>query len=199
MIQFVGKVRKERRWPRTFRWTRDAYLQLHEDGFFSGSRVELIEGRIVDVPPQKNPHVIAIENVRAALERVFHKNFWVRTQATLDLGRSSLPDPDVAVVPGPRRAEGDYPTEALLVVEVSDSTLWFDRKRKSKIYAEANIPEYWILDLVHRQLEIRRNPVHDPAHQPRHQYASVTIHGPKERVAPLASQNARITVAKLLP
>jgi Uma2 family endonuclease len=199
VIQFVSQARRQRRAPRSFKWTREAYLQLHEEGFFKGSQVELIEGRIIDVPAQKNPHVIAVENARAELTRIFRRNYWVRTQATLNLGRLSLPDPDVAVVPGPRRADVDFPTEALLVVEVSDTTLWFDRERKSRIYAEANIQEYWILDLVHRQFAVRRNPVHDPSHQPRHQYASVTIHGPKERVSPLAVPSARISVVKLLP
>jgi len=123
----------------------------------------------------------------------------VRAQATLSLGANAAPDPDVAVVPGPRRADVDYPTEAVLVVEVSDTTLWFDRTRKARTYARAGIREYWVLDLVHRQLVVYREPISDPARRPQHQYSVVTILGPKDSISPLAAPRARVRVAKLLP
>jgi len=82
---------------------------------------------------------------------------------------------------------------------VSDTTLWFDRTRKSRTYARAGIPEYWVLNLVHRQLEVYRNPVNDPDRRPHHQYSVITVLGPKDKVTPLAAPRARIAVARLLP
>ena len=82
---------------------------------------------------------------------------------------------------------------------MSDTTLWFDRNRKARTYARAGIEEYWVVDLVHRQLEVYRQPVTDPSRRPRHQYSLVTILGPKDKVTPLAAPGARVAVSKLLP
>jgi len=185
--------------PARFRWTREQYFHLTDLGYFAGQRVELIDGEILHIPAQKTPHVIGVEKSKAALQKAFGRAYWVRAQATLSLGPNAAPDPDVAVVAGPRRADIDYPTEAVLVVEVSDTTLWFDRTRKARTYARAGVPEYWVLDLVHRQLVVYRGPINDPARRPRHQYSAVTILGPKDSVSPLAAPRASIRVARLLP
>lgn len=185
--------------PALHRWTREEYFRLSESGYFDGKRVELIGGRIIDMPSQKNAHVIAVEKAQDQLKKAFGRGYWVRGQASLSLGPRSVPDPDVAVVPGPRRADVDYPTTADLVVEVSDSTLWLDRTRKVRIYAEAGIAEYWIVNLVDRRLEVRRDPVDIPTHRPRHHYATVVVLKPGQFVAPLAAPRAKIAVARLLP
>jgi Uma2 family endonuclease len=195
----AAKSARKRLLPAAHRWTREEYFDLLSRGYFAGKRVELVDGRIIDMPAQKNPHLMGIENTAIALAKAFGRGFWVRSQATLNLGPHSVPDPDVAVVRGPRRADVDYPTKAVLVVEVSDTTLWFDRTRKSRAYARAGVAEYWIVDLVHRQLEVYRNPVSDPTRQPPHQYAAVTVLGPKDKISPLAAPRAKIPVGRLLP
>jgi Uma2 family endonuclease len=112
-----------------------------------------------------------------------------------------MPDPDVAVVPGsPRTApRHGIPTTALLVVEVSESTLSVDRNLMGSLYAAGGIADYWIVNLVQRQLEIYRNPVADAAQPFGFRYADRTIHDPADAVAPLAAPNASVAVADLLP
>src|SRR4051794_3163755 len=82
------------------RWTRHEYIRLTEMGWFAGQRVELVGGRIIHMPAQKNPHAFSVTRPQKALEAAFGQTSWVRAQMTLDLGPVSLPDPDVAVVPG---------------------------------------------------------------------------------------------------
>jgi Uma2 family endonuclease len=185
--------------PAVHRWTREEYFRLTDSGHFNGQRVELIDGKIIDMPAQKNGHVIAVEKTQEALKKAFGRKFWVRAQATLDLGPYSVPDPDVAVVPGPRRADVDYPTEAVLVVEVSDTTLWYDRNRKATVYATAGIAEYWIVNLVDGQLEVHRNPVDDRARRNRRRYQTVTVIRPGSAVSPLAAPRSKVAVVNLLP
>src|SRR5262249_25072776 len=80
-------------------------------------------------------------------------------QGSLDLSPWSVPDPDVAVVQGsPRNASPDNPTTALLLVEVSETTLAYDRSTKASLYARAGIADYWIVNLVDRQVGVLRNP-----------------------------------------
>ena len=118
----------------------------------------------------------------------------------MNTGRRSLPEPDIAIVVGSIR---DYvrthPRTALLVVEVSDSTLSKDRVIKSHLYAQAALPEYWIVNLRDRQLEVGRNPGLDPSRKGRFTYLDRTVIPADGRVSPLARPDAIITVADLLP
>src|SRR5439155_3890171 len=125
MVMAVQKLHRVRSTPRRRRWTRDEYYRLAEIGFFRDQRVELVDGEIVQMPPQKNFHVIGIDLVHQALQKAFGPGHWVRIQAPLHLRPNSAPEPDLAVVRGSSRdyAATDHPTSALLVVEVSDTTL----------------------------------------------------------------------------
>src|SRR5262245_12061463 len=119
--------------PRRRRWTRKEFYRLLDLGFFYDQRVELIGGEIIVMPSQKNFHALGIGLTEDALVAAFGSGFWVRVQASLDLSPSSVPDPDLAVVPGSKRSrkgDKDNPTTALLIVEVSDTTLRLDRRRK---------------------------------------------------------------------
>lgn len=185
--------------PTIHRWTREEYFRLSELGWFAGQKVELVEGRIVHVPAQKNPHAFSVHQTQKALEAVFGPSFWVRAQMSLNLGRISVPDPDIAVVAGAPTAQGDYPTSALLVVEVSETTLAYDRGRKGRTYARAGIADYWIVNLVDRQLEVHRNPIREPSRRPRYRYRDVTVLRPTDVVAPLALPQAAVRVSDLLP
>jgi Uma2 family endonuclease len=192
--------------PQTRKWTRREYYRMADLGLFDGQRVELIEGTIVQMPPQKNFHVIGIGLVEKTLQAAFGPRFWVRIQAPLHLGPRSAPEPDAAVVPGsPRdytaadRSATDQPTTALLIVEVSDTTLSYDRGRKASLYARAKIADYWIVNLVHGRLEVRRSPVPDAGQRYGWRYHDVLLLGPKDRIAPLAAPKKRVAVADLLP
>ncbi|HVS39224.1 MAG TPA: Uma2 family endonuclease [Gemmataceae bacterium] len=186
--------------PQPVRWTRDEYFRLCEAGYFSDRRVELIGGDIIEMPAQYDLHLAGIDLTANALQAAVGSGFWVRRQGTLDLSPHGVPDPDVAVVPGgPSGARRTVPTSALLVVEVSDSSLIFDRTRKGSLYAAAGLADYWIVNLVQRQLEVCRNPAADAAQPFGFAYASRTILDPGDAAAPLAAPNAQVAVADLLP
>ena len=186
--------------PRSRRWTVEQYDRLAQLGFFRNERVELIEGRIITMSAQLEPHCAGVSLAGRALERAFGPGFWVRRQNPLQFSTRSKPEPDVAVVRG---SEQDYiesgaPRTALLVVEVSDSTLRYDRGRKASLYAKNGIADYWILNLVDRQLEVHRDPIPDPAHRFRFRFRNVQILTLNDSVAALSCP-ASIAVAQLFP
>jgi Uma2 family endonuclease len=186
--------------PKTFRWTREQYYHLLDQGCFQGRRVELINGEIIEMAAQFDLHLAAVNLTQDALRLAFGTGYWVRAQGSLDLSPHGIPDPDVAVTPGSMRAAArSIMTSALLVVEVSDSTLAYDRAAKGSLYAAGNIADYWIVNLVQRQLEVHRNPVVDPSKLFGFGYSSRVILDPGDVVAPLAVPNAPVAVADLLP
>ncbi len=184
-------------------WTRDEFWKMHELGIFGSNRYELIGGEIVPMAAQSNLHAIGISNVEDALDLVFDKNsFWVRAQATLDLSPHSVPDPDISVVSGSKRSHYGTrrnPTTAVLIVEVSDTTLADDRERKGSLYAACGIVEYWILNIPDNVLEVRRDPRPDATQPLGFGYASLVTLAATDFATPLAVPAARIAVADLLP
>jgi len=172
---------------------------LYKLGFFRGRRVELIEGEIIDMPPMMNPHAVAVSLALDALSAAFGVGYWVRPQLPLHLGPRTEPEPDVSVAPGKARDYQDHPTTALLALEISYTSLRFDRERKGDVYARAGIADYWIVNLVDRQLEVCRDPHLDPGQPPGWKYGTITILKAGDSVAPLAAPNARIAVSDLFP
>ena len=122
-------------------------------------RVELLEGVIVLMSPQNDPHAHAIEVLTDTLVPQVKGRFRVRVQLPLTLGDRSEPEPDLAVVPLP---EPGTPARnrraALWVIEVTGDSLRKDRLVKSRIYARAGIAECWIVNLEERCVEISRDP-----------------------------------------
>jgi Uma2 family endonuclease len=176
------------------RMTREEYHRLGEEGFFPpDKRVELIDGIVYEMPTQDSRHSGTIQAAQEELLLVFTEGFHLRIQMPLALDLWSEPVPDLAVVPGHWR---DYlsahPTTAALVVEVAASSVRFDREDKRLLYAAAGIPEYWILFVKTKQLEVLRDPKAGD-------YRSRTILKPGDTVAPLAAPEALIQVADLLP
>jgi Uma2 family endonuclease len=186
--------------PHRRRWTREEYYRMEEMGFFVGQRVELLWGEVIQMPAMKTPHMASIELTERALEAAFGSNYWVRVQGPLHLPDDSEPEPDLAVVPGgPRDFPDDHPTTALLVVEISYATLDFDRDVKGPMYASANLPEYWIVNLIDRRLEVHRDPKPDPVDPQRSHYGQVLFVHPDDAVMPLALPKSSIKVSDLLP
>lgn len=169
------------------RWTRREYDRMAEAGLFgSDERVELLEGEIITVTPQQSPHSSCIGLIDGALRQVFGPSYWIRIQLPLIVDPDSEPEPDLAVVPGsPRDYVHDHPRTALLVVEVADSTIVKDRNYKTRIYAQAGIREYWIVNLADRCLEVYREPVPLPAKQACTVYCRSSVHPTASLPSPL--------------
>ena len=187
--------------PRPFRWTIEDYYRLSEAPWFHDRHVQLIDGQLLEWPPLSPAHAAAVSLTEDALTRALGPGLWVRVQAALCLGPTSAPEPDLAVLPG---RPGDYKClnaalTALLVVEVSDGSLAYDRTTKASLYAQAHVADYWVLNLVERRLEVHREPTADAAQPFGYRYASRTVLGPGERAAPLLAPQASIAVTELLP
>jgi Uma2 family endonuclease len=145
-------------------FTRDDYYAMGKVGVFTDKRVELIEGEIIEMAPIGPPHAAITHPLAVLLETAFGPEFTLRTQVPITLGDAtnpSEPEPDIVVATGSWR---DYLTrhpnqnDIQLIVEISDSTLAYDRTIKARLYSDAQIPEYWIVNLVDSQIEVHRQP-----------------------------------------
>lgn len=177
---------------RAKRWSRAEYDQLVERGALApGARVQLLDGEILEMTVQTPDHALAVRAVEEALRRVFTHGYDVRVHMPLAIGDASEPEPDVTVVRGHFRDFRTHPLTAVLVVEVADTSLEFDRSRNAARYAAGGIPEYWIVNLLERQVEVSRDP--DGGYQTRFSAAV------GDTVAPLPHPEHRIEVISLLP
>lgn len=182
---------------RPFRVSAKHYLRMADEGFFEGRRTELVNGKIIEMAAMKENHWIAILKVTETLREVFLKPFRVASQVPLALDQFSEPEPDVFVLKGTTGDLNEFSKaralqQTVLVIEVSDSTLCEDRIAKARLYAQAGIIEYWIVNLKARQLEVRRNPTAKG-------YSETTTLKADDEVSPLSSPDVKIKVADLLP
>ena len=173
-------------------WTVEEFHRLGELGIFEGRRAMLIHGSILEEGPMNPPHAIAIELVADALRSVFGSGWRMRIQMPMLLGREIDPQPDFAFVRGSARGSIYHPTTAVLIVEVSDTSLKYDTTEKATLYATAAIPEYWVLDLNGRQLLVYREPL-DGA------YTTAFAVPAEGTIVPVAVPDVSIKVADLLP
>ena len=181
------------------RFTRGEYEHMAASGVFQpDERVELVDGEIVTMSPQKARHAMVVHLVAKALEAAIGDGYLVRAQFPLSLDDVSEPEPDVAVVVG---SAGDYrdghPKTAVLIVEVADSTLAFDRGKKAAVYARAGIADYWIVNLVDGEVEVHRNP-RPSSGKLEWGYEDVRRVRGEVTLTPLASPTAKVTVADFL-
>jgi Uma2 family endonuclease len=193
------RSRPTRRVDGPFRFSVEQFARLDELGFFEDRKVELIGG-IIHEMTINTPHATATRLGNEVFRRIFGVGWIVSDALPLDVGEGSLLQPDFAVVAGSARDFRDaHPTTAALVVEISGSTLKRDRTIKAHLYAKAGVPEYWIVNLVDRQVEVHRQPGADPARRGRFRYASVTTVAESGRISPLAAPESEIAAADLLP
>ena len=199
-------IKRHRPWRRRdglFRFTVEQFHQLDELGYFEDRKAELIRGIIFEMTT--NPgHATSSDLTGSLLRMIFGAGWVVREMKPLDTGRRSLLEPDFYVLAGSIRDFADvHPTTAALVVEISEATLRKDRTLKAHIYAQAGLADYWIVNLVERQLEVHRGPGPgpgaDPSRRGRFRYAEVTIVPESGSMAPLAAPESLVAVADLLP
>ena len=181
--------------PRLRRWTREEYHRMVELGLFHDQRVELIDGEILEMSPQEALHFATISKLQKVLSDCFGDGYWVRAQGPFIVGDHSEPEPDIAVVAGNIDDYAEHPKQALLVVEVSYSTLAFDRRDKASMYAAAGVADYWIVNLVDRQLEVLACP--SKTHRSGSVIASaiVKLIGSADFISPLALPHKQIRIA----
>lgn len=133
------------------------YDRLVALGTFEGERIELIEGALRRMSPIGPPHTSTVDDLNQLLVLALAGRARVRVQGSFAAGELSEPEPDVSILP-----LGDYrsahPSEAHLVIEVADSSLYYDRGEKAHLYAACGVPEYWIVNLVDRVVEVHREP-----------------------------------------
>jgi Uma2 family endonuclease len=186
--------------PQPICWSRAAYYRLAEQGWFQNQRVELINGDIYLMAAMNSPHRISINLTDKTLQKVFSEGYFVSVQCPLSIGELSDPEPNIAVIAGDIRDYPEaHPSTAVLVVEVSDTTLGFDRKKKGSLYASAGVPDYWIINLNQGCLEMRRRPVEDPNAPFGWTYAETKIYRKGDTVSPLERPDVVIAVEDLLP
>ena len=186
--------------PQPMRWTIEQYKGLGDAGVFGDKRVELIEGAIYEMSPIGVAHWVAVNLVTQELNKVFATGFFVSAQNAIEFGKKSQPQPDVAVFKGSiRDFKKNIPHKAVLIIEVSDSTLKFDRTEKMSLYAKNKIAEYWLLNLKERKLEIYRAPFEDANALHGWSYSDIRVLEATESIAPLSALQSQINVADLLP
>lgn len=163
-------------------------------------RLELLAGELTQRETVNTAHAVAVVLVNEVLQQVLPKNLHLRIQLPLALSEYDEPFPDLAVVSGsPRDYLSQHPTSALLVVEVSEASLKTDREVKGSLYASAGIPEYWILNLRERVLEVYREPAADARAVYGAAYRQQRVYTTGEPVSPLCAPDATLTVEQLLP
>ena len=139
--------------------TVEEFHRMASAGIFDeDERVELLEGVIVAMTPQSAPHARRIQWLTRFLVRTLGDEYAVRPQLPLTLGERNEPEPDLAVVRTDATSEDRHPQTAVLVVEVAGDSLRRDRRVKAALYARSGVPEYWIVNLEARVVEVLSDP-----------------------------------------
>jgi Uma2 family endonuclease len=136
---------------------REEYEKLTELGAFQDERIELLDGVMVAMTPIGAPHSSAVQSLAELLILALHGRAKVFCQAPFAALEASEPEPDLMVVPLGEYHE-HHASIAYLIAEVADSSLLKDLTTKLSIYARAKVPEYWMVDVENRRVEVFREP-----------------------------------------
>jgi Uma2 family endonuclease len=176
---------------RVYKYSRAEYERMGQAGVLRDRRVELLYGVVVAMSPQGPEHADALRQLTRILVLALRGRAEVQVQLPLALIDESEPEPDISVV-APGRYLEELPRTASLVIEAANDSLGDDRTIKGRLYAEAAIPEYWLIDLRRRRLERYLAPV-DGA------YTRMTTHGHGESLSPQAWPDAVVPLDEILP
>jgi Uma2 family endonuclease len=171
------------------------YHRMAEAGILTErDRVELIEGELIAMSPIGSEHSGTVNALNRTLVRAVGDRAIVAVQNPVQLDDLSEPEPDFALL---KPRDDDYrratprPHEVLLIIEVADTSLAYDRAVKRSLYARHGIPEFWIVNLAAKQVEVCRSPTGE-------QYASVSHVGREAVLEPQLLPGATIPVSALL-
>jgi hypothetical protein len=176
-----------REWLRPLK--RTEYEQMVEAGLFVDEPIELLDGFLVFMTPIGDAHVELVDRLTELFILALHGRFRVRSQGPFALSDASEPEPDIGIYPLRDYSEG-HPSEALLIIEVADSSLAKDRRIKGPLYAREGVLEYWIVDVVGQAIEVHTVPENG-------RYTKIMRHVRGETIAPLVFPEARVDIEKL--
>jgi Uma2 family endonuclease len=184
-----------------YRLSVEQYHEMIQKGILStDDRVELLEGWLIRKMSKNPPHRIATKLLTRALEAVVPAGWYVDAQEPITTDTSE-PEPDVAVIRGDTRDYPDRhpgPEHLALLVEIADSSLARDRGIKRRVYARANVPVYWIVDLVERRVVVYTGPS-GPAAQPAYRDSKPYAVSESVPVVVDGREVSRILVRDILP
>lgn len=166
----------------TARFSLAEYDRIVETGALDQRRLELIRGEIREMTPIGPMHEEVVDLLNDwSHESINRDQARVRVQQSVGLpALDSAPEPDIAWVSPRKYAQGrPQPADVLLIIEVSESSLAYDRGDKAAMYAEAGIADYWIINLRDGVVEVHRDPQADG-------YRDVAIYHGRDEVHPLA-------------
>jgi Uma2 family endonuclease len=177
------------------RWTIDEFYRMAEVGILEPeARVELIDGVVVDMSPIGPGHGGHVKRGIRVFTRLLGDQALLSVQDTVRMGPRFGPEPDLAIL----RPRADDYTESnpiaadiLLIIEVAETSLAFDRETKALLYARAGILDYWIVNLVDNQIEVHRDPTAEG-------YTSVEIKQRGDTIQLVAFPDVTIAVADIL-
>jgi Uma2 family endonuclease len=182
------------------RWTRAEYDRLIGLGAFDGERIGLIGGQLLVSEPHGAYHASTIGHIHHLFDRILPPGWVVRSQAPIALDDESEPEPDIALVRGTHADyRSEHPARPALIIEVADSSLTFDRRHKSSLYARGGVDDYWIVSVTDQSIEIHRDPIRDPTAPYRWRYRSVERFTAPALFTPLSLPSLSIAVADLIP
>lgn len=149
--------------PTRYRFTRDEFERMEQVGIFhEDDPVELIDGEVMVMAAIGRRHMTRVVRLTRAFSKVAGDRALVSVQNPVGLTLHDGPQPDVVLL---RFREDLYetgaeagPQDVLLIIEVADSSLQYDRTTKARLYAQRSVPEYWILNLTREELIVHRNP-----------------------------------------
>ncbi|WP_373547244.1 Uma2 family endonuclease [Chamaesiphon sp.] len=176
----------------TAKWTLAEYHQLVETGMLDNKRVELLEGIIVEMPPEGMPHAVYCTESVQYLSILLANRAKVREGNPITLPNDSEPEPDIAIVRTPNRqylTHHPYPADIFWLIEYANTTLRKDITEKKRVYAEAGIEEYWVVNLQTPELILFRDLASD-TYQSERRLATGNI-------SPLSFPDIQIDVTKL--
>ena len=180
---------------RTYNFTVDEYHRMAKAGVFhEDDRVELIDGQVVEMTPIGPRHARCVDDLTRLLSRLADDQAIVRVQNPVVLAEYHEPQPDLALVrerPDRYGQAHPQPAHVMLVVEVADTSVEHDRSVKIPLYARAEIPEAWLVNLPDELIEVYRNPAGGS-------YAEITSLSRGETIKPLLLPDARLGVADIL-
>ena len=176
------------------KWTLEDYHRMIESGLLDNRRVELIRGKVIEMAPEGKPHAHFSTKAGNYLVRLLGDAAEVRPAKPITLPNNSEPEPDVAIV-HPLEDEylthHPYPENIFWLIEYSNATLKKDLELKTQIYAEAGVPEYWVVNLKNHSVIVFREPKNG-------QYTSETRFTQGSHITPLAFPNISIPVDRLV-